>query len=228
MDRDRARIAFAEILREARQAARGLDPQGGSFREVVLRNHPPSKAGNQESAGLESTSSAAGGGPGAESLTGLIAEMQKLRRAQQEQIEALTGNTTALRQGGGPGVGEAIGRATGGSKGGFLLSPILSGLARLFGGRGSEPPPSLALYSAPPPLHVDGAITAGGRGTVHPVAYDQYGMPRAARAEAMPPITIQVQAIDSRSFLDHSGEIANAVREALLNAHSLGDIVTEL
>jgi hypothetical protein len=39
---------------------------------------------------------------------------------------------------------------------------------------------------------------------------------------------VQVQAMDSRSFMDHSDEIARAVREALLNAHSLGDVMSEL
>ena len=41
-------------------------------------------------------------------------------------------------------------------------------------------------------------------------------------------ITIQVQAMDSRSFLDHRDEIAQAVREAMLNSHSLNDVVSEL
>ncbi len=41
-------------------------------------------------------------------------------------------------------------------------------------------------------------------------------------------ITVNVQAIDSRSFLDHSDEIANAVREAILNAHPLGEVVREI
>jgi len=34
--------------------------------------------------------------------------------------------------------------------------------------------------------------------------------------------------MDSKSFLDHSNEIANAVREAILNSHSLNDVVLEL
>jgi len=42
------------------------------------------------------------------------------------------------------------------------------------------------------------------------------------------PITVQVQAMDSRSFLDHSDDIARAVREAILSAHALGDVVNEL
>ena len=41
-------------------------------------------------------------------------------------------------------------------------------------------------------------------------------------------VQIQVQAMDSRSFLDHSQEIARAVREAMLNMHSINDVVNDL
>jgi len=41
-------------------------------------------------------------------------------------------------------------------------------------------------------------------------------------------ITVQVQAMDSRSFLDHSEEIAQAVRQAMLNSHGINDVITEL
>jgi hypothetical protein len=34
--------------------------------------------------------------------------------------------------------------------------------------------------------------------------------------------------MDSQSFLDHSQEIARAVREAMLNTSSLNDVVSEL
>jgi hypothetical protein len=34
--------------------------------------------------------------------------------------------------------------------------------------------------------------------------------------------------MDSRSFLDHSHDIASAVREAMLNMHSLNDVVNDL
>ena len=43
-----------------------------------------------------------------------------------------------------------------------------------------------------------------------------------------PAVTVQVQAMDSRSFMDHSDEIARAVREAILNSHALGSVVSEL
>ena len=72
--------------------------------------------------------------------------------------------------------------------------------------------------------------------------YDQDGWPRGTGEEAgredaartdygqrpATQITIQVQAIDSRSFQDHSAEIAQAVREAMLNSHVLNDVVNEL
>jgi hypothetical protein len=34
--------------------------------------------------------------------------------------------------------------------------------------------------------------------------------------------------MDSQSFLDHSDDIANAVKAALLNSHSLSDVITDL
>jgi hypothetical protein len=34
--------------------------------------------------------------------------------------------------------------------------------------------------------------------------------------------------MDSRSFLDHSDDIARAVRDAMLNMHALNDVVSEL
>jgi hypothetical protein len=34
--------------------------------------------------------------------------------------------------------------------------------------------------------------------------------------------------MDARSFLDRSGDIAAAVREAMLNSNSINDVVSEL
>jgi len=34
--------------------------------------------------------------------------------------------------------------------------------------------------------------------------------------------------MDSKSFLDHSDEIAQAVREAMLGSHSLNDVIADL
>jgi hypothetical protein len=41
-------------------------------------------------------------------------------------------------------------------------------------------------------------------------------------------ILVQVQAMDSQSFMDHSGDIAQAVRQAMLNLHSVNDVIADL
>jgi hypothetical protein len=41
-------------------------------------------------------------------------------------------------------------------------------------------------------------------------------------------ILVQVQAMDSQSFMDHSQDIAQAVRQAMLNLNSLNDVVQDL
>jgi hypothetical protein len=38
-------------------------------------------------------------------------------------------------------------------------------------------------------------------------------------------VTIQVQALDSQSFLDHSDDIAMAVRQAMLETTVLNDVI---
>jgi hypothetical protein len=56
------------------------------------------------------------------------------------------------------------------------------------------------------------------------IDYGQGGVPRAVMA---PQVTVQVQAMDSRSFLDHSQEIARAVRQAMLESDVLQGVVRE-
>ncbi len=54
--------------------------------------------------------------------------------------------------------------------------------------------------------------------------------PAVSAAGAAPSATnihINVQAMDSRSFLDHSEDIARAVRQAMLNMHALNDLVSD-
>lgn len=41
-------------------------------------------------------------------------------------------------------------------------------------------------------------------------------------------VTVNIQAMDSQSFLDRSHDIAQAVREAMLNMHSINDVVNDL
>jgi hypothetical protein len=50
----------------------------------------------------------------------------------------------------------------------------------------------------------------------------------ASAPAATTQITVQVQAMDSRSFLDHSNDIALAVRQAMLQSSVLNDVIREV
>lgn len=52
--------------------------------------------------------------------------------------------------------------------------------------------------------------------------------PSAMSAAASPQITVNVQAMDARSFMDRSSEIALAVRDAMLNLNAINDVVNDL
>ena len=134
---------------------------------------------------------------------------------------------------------------------GVGLIPLIGGLFGLFGGGGSSAPPPLVKYAMPERQYFTGADTGNGFGQAD---YDQMGMPRAYNAApagdstqgsaAIAPaggvstgssgsspahqITVNVQAMDAQSFLDHSNEIAQAVRQAMLNLSSINDVVNEL
>ena len=48
------------------------------------------------------------------------------------------------------------------------------------------------------------------------------------QARRVPQVTVNVNAMDSQSFMDHSADIANAVREAMLNMHPINGVVASL
>jgi len=115
---------------------------------------------------------------------------------------------------------------------GFGLVSLFSGLFGLFGGGDQQEPPPLVKYALPPRIDFQAAETANG---IVNVDYDQSGLPRPAGAasqgsstSAGTAITVNVQALDARSFLDRSNEIAAAVRDAMLNLNSINDVVNEL
>jgi hypothetical protein len=112
------------------------------------------------------------------------------------------------------------------------VGPIVTGLLKLFGGSDEKPavPTPLLPYSAPQSVAVEAGLTADRR--ILGVGYSQNGQARAASSQppqsSSAPIQITVQAMDSRSFMDHSDDIARAVRNAMLRSHSINDVVAEL
>lgn len=114
------------------------------------------------------------------------------------------------------------------------VGPIVTGLLKLFGGSDEKQTPApLVQYSLPSSLSVAGGLTQDR--SIVPVSYSQSGAVRPAlnaetreRAQSAPQIQINVNAMDSRSFVDHSDDIARAVKTAMLRSHSLNDVVSEI
>lgn len=131
---------------------------------------------------------------------------------------------------------------------GLGMVPLIVGLLGLFEG-GGTPAPTLEKYAMPERQYFEGADIGG---DMSDADYDQMGMPRTYSATpdgtsaptsgtAAPSssgsgtsgagaaqITVNVQAMDSQSFLDHSNDIAQAVRAAMLNSNSINDVVNSL
>ncbi|HUA18317.1 MAG TPA: hypothetical protein VMB25_06195 [Bryobacteraceae bacterium] len=167
-----------------------------------------------------------------EQLSALSTQLSSLASTQQEQTAAIQENTQAVTQntaekgGGGASVGSTVGGIASTLVGGGLtLSPIISGLMSLFGG-GSATTTAPAPFQLAAPVQYQGGVGSGGG--VVPVNVGESGQPRAQSSAAAQQVNIQVNAMDSQSFLDHSNEIADAVRQAILNSHPLNDVIAEL
>ena len=116
-------------------------------------------------------------------------------------------------------------------------------LGLLFGSGGDDTPASasatLTRYAPPPALTLEAGVAAdrglvsisrAQNGSVRADRNDESSDSRSApqRASVTNDIRIEVNAMDSRSFLDHSDEIAQAVRSALLRSHSLNDVMGDV
>jgi hypothetical protein len=113
------------------------------------------------------------------------------------------------------------------------LPILIAGLLKVFGGGGSSTPPPLVKYAMPAAVDFQAVES---QGQVSGLDYNQMGAPRGYAAAGRsgtagggtPQITFNVQAMDARSFMDRSGDIAAAVRDAMLNLNSINDVVSDL
>jgi hypothetical protein len=166
-------------------------------------------------------------------LADVIAQIGELRSSTPAQVAATNSQTAVTKS-------EDSGSTLGGIastvlKSGFGLAPMISGLVNLFGGGDAAAPPALVKYAMPTAVDFQAAEN-GGR--ITNLDYDQMGLPRgsadalnggtSATANGAPQITVNVQAMDARSFLDRSNDIALAVRDAMLNMNAINDVVNEL
>jgi hypothetical protein len=137
----------------------------------------------------------------------------------------------------GPGLGLSSGSSGSGGIGGTLLDafgsglslgPLISGIASLFGGGDSSAPAPLVKFAMPPSLSANAGVNESDPTGAFGVDQSQGGTPRAVATAAPTQITVQVQAMDSQSFLDHSSDIALAVRQAMLQSSVLNDVIREV
>ena len=181
-------------------------------------------------------------GTASESLT---SSMATLRQVVSEQTLAVKENSLAVAQNtssAGSRAGDTVKTVakTAGSMltAAFPLAGLVTGLVRMLGGGGkTEEEVPLTKYTLPSPLEFQVAMKKTGE--VMRYDYDASGKvrlddslgrgePPAAVEKAPLQVTVQVNAMDSKSFSDHSADIARAVREAILNSHSLNDVIAEL
>ncbi len=142
-----------------------------------------------------------------------------------QQTVMLAAPMSSGSAGGRGGVLDTAGSALGGGLG---LSPLISGLFGLFGGGDSvSGPPPVVPFARPAPVHVNAGFSDMAGGAAFAVDAAQGNSPRAVTSAA-PQITIQVQAMDSRSFMDRSQDIALAVRQAMLETSVLNDVIREV
>lgn len=161
-------------------------------------------------------------------LAALIEATSLQTRSTESNTEALYENSLAQSAGNKASTAASVGKSILSFLGGGL--GLVSLVGKLLGGGEKTPAPALPRFELPAAIQLDAGILPGSS-TLSSVRYAQDGLPRPAAiwpAPGAPNITVQVQAVDSRSFLDHSSEIAQAVREALLHSHSLNDVMGEM
>ena len=149
----------------------------------------------------------------------------------------------------GSGTSEALSIATTVLESGLGVVPLIAGLVGLFTGGNSSSPSPLVKYAMPDSMQFEGVDTGTGSSDAD---FDQMGMPRdysgtpagspstgagsgtastggsGGSTASSPQIQVNVQAMDAQSFMDHSSDIAQAVRSAMLNLSSLNDVVSDL
>jgi hypothetical protein len=166
-------------------------------------------------------------------------QIAQLQSAYQQQASLISANTQAIQgntsaQGKGSVASTAEGAASSLFGGLGLLSPIISGISSLFGG--SSKPAPLPIYIPPSPVAINAtlnsatpnAATSSATGTGTGATAPAPTATSSSQAAAAPQITVNVNAMDSKSFMDHSTDIANAVREAMLNMHPINGVVASL
>ena len=171
------------------------------------------------------------GGQSSTADQGLTDALTQAAQVVDSQTQATAANTDALAQNSqakgsssGGGVSDVLNTASSLLGGGLSLMPLISLFSSLFGGGQSQPAP-LVPFAMPPSLNLQSTTNN------QDVTWGENGLPRSSGSSGSntgQQVTVQVQAMDSQSFLDHSDDIAQAVKQAMLNMNSINDVITSL
>ena len=149
-------------------------------------------------------------------------------KAMQQSREAISAGRSLLT-----GLFSSLGRG-GGSSGllgsGLGLVPLGLRIAGLFRKKRAEPQ-SFSPFELPPSLSLEVANTDNILAGFPRVTRKQTGEIKVIPQEipaAQPQITVNVNAMDTQSFLDRSEDIAGALRDAMLHMHPVNDVIGEL
>ena len=155
-----------------------------------------------------------------ESLSRNTQAVESNSRSLAESIRGIFSGLAGIQAKGGGGLGFF--------SGGLGIASLGLKIAGLFGGE-KENPAELEPFSLPPRIDIE----AANRGRALPefprVVRGQGGEIRTPSVQQTPPqVVVNVNALDTQSFLDRSGDVARAVRDAMLHMHPLNDIVSEV
>jgi len=186
-----------------------------------------------------------GSGAGSVLNQGLLAQLPSLIAGMAEPLQAASASRRSTIASTASSVASTVASsALRGVSGGLTLLPVVSSLLKLFGvGQKKEELPALETFGLPAPIRAEAGLSQSGetflidRGVgdrIRQLPATAGSTPFAgSQAASAPPgagalITVNVQAMDSQSFMDRREDIARAVREAMLQSHSLNDVVSEL
>jgi hypothetical protein len=163
-------------------------------------------------------------------VTSLADQLRELR-AMEDSVKTVkvlkpSRSSTASNTGGtGGSVLSTLGSLLGG---GFGIASFVSGLTGLFSGSEASTGPTFVRYSRPGAIHAEAAISSSTGGRVFAVDSGQGGLPRGISSADAVQVSIPSQEWNGRLFLDHSQEIALAVRQAMLETSVLNDVIREV
>lgn len=183
--------------------------------------------------------------------TSITQELQQLEAANQQIWNDQNANTqyrlsqmTAARgSGSSRSSGSWLSEIGGVLGGGLGLTSLVTGLAGLFGGGGPATPEPPTPYLMPNPISLDAGFSGSGVNGVFATDSSQGNAPRAitnsgggtgssassggaaSNGGGGAQVTVNVQAMDSQSFMDRSSDIAMAVRQAMLETTILNDVI---